>query len=71
MSFLIGISVAGEWESADHWMRVGFCDEHALILYVYLPNDEDGPESVLTVSGPGTVFLHSAELMVPVLHQFV
>ena len=30
----------------------GFCHEHALILYVYLPNDdESAEESVLTV-GP-------------------
>ena len=30
---------------------VGFCHEHALILYVYISNDEDGgDESVLTVS---------------------
>lgn len=30
---------------------VGFCHEHALILYVYIPKDEDGgDESVLTVS---------------------
>lgn len=30
----------------------GFCDDHALILYVYLPNDAEGgdEESVLTVS---------------------
>ena len=34
---------------ADH--RAGFCHEHALILYVYISNDEDGgEESVLTVS---------------------
>ena len=27
----------------------GFCDEHALILYVYLTNeDAAGPESVIT-----------------------
>lgn len=31
-------------------MPLGFCDEHALILYVYLPSDEEGREdSVLTV----------------------
>ena len=28
----------------------GFCDENALILYVYLANDHDNTESVLTVS---------------------
>jgi len=29
----------------------GFCHEHALILYVYLPGaDDGGEESVLTVS---------------------
>ena len=29
----------------------GFCDDHALILYVYLSNDGNGAEdSVLTVS---------------------
>lgn len=28
---------------------IGFCHEHALILYVYLPND-DAEDSVLTVS---------------------
>lgn len=30
--------------------RVGFCHEHALILYVYLPNDNGEDESVLTAS---------------------
>jgi hypothetical protein len=30
---------------------IGFCHEHALILYVYLPGaDDGGEESVLTVS---------------------
>lgn len=34
---------------------IGFVDEHALILYVYLSNYEDGAEeSVLTVSGVST-----------------
>jgi HUS1 checkpoint protein len=28
---------------------IGFCHDHALILYVYLPNERDGEESVLTV----------------------
>ena len=29
---------------------IGFCHEHALILYVYLPNDDhDAEDSVLTV----------------------
>lgn len=27
----------------------GFCHDHALILYVYLPSDNDAEESVLTV----------------------
>lgn len=27
----------------------GFCHEHALILYVYLPNEHSEEESVLTV----------------------
>ena len=32
-------------------MGEGFCHEHALILYVYLPGaDDGGEESVLTVS---------------------
>ena len=32
-------------------MGIGFCHEHALILYVYLPGaDDGGEESVLTVS---------------------
>lgn len=31
----------------------GFCHDHALILYVYLPNDESGTDSsVLTVRPP-------------------
>jgi len=30
--------------------HVGFCHEHALILYVYLSNDNGEDESVLTVS---------------------
>jgi hypothetical protein len=35
---------------ADMGVRgIGFCHEHALILYVYLPND-DTEDSVLTVS---------------------
>ena len=39
---------------------LGFVDDHALILYVYLSNDDDGgDESVLTVSddsiGDGTL----------------
>lgn len=29
---------------------LGFCHEHALILYVYLPSDGGEDESVLTVS---------------------
>lgn len=42
---------AGE-ESAD--LTEGFCDERALILYVYLENNEpDVEDSVLTVSWPG------------------
>jgi hypothetical protein len=28
---------------------LGFCHEHALILYVYLPNEHSEEESVLTV----------------------
>lgn len=31
-------------------MTTGFCNENALILYVYLANDNDESESVLTVS---------------------
>ena len=30
-------------------LSTGFCHEHALILYVYLPNDNGDDESVLTV----------------------
>lgn len=34
-------------------MHSGFANEHALILYVYLSNYDDGvDESVLTVSSP-------------------
>jgi hypothetical protein len=29
--------------------KTGFCHEHALILYVYLPNEHSEEESVLTV----------------------
>lgn len=42
------------WEAAVHSnnFNLGFCDDHALILYVYLENDESGADdSVLTVSG--------------------
>lgn len=36
---------------------LGFCHEHALILYVYLTNDEDGgDESVLTVGLTSSLF---------------
>lgn len=31
----------------DAW--TGFCHEHALILYVYLPSEDGSDESVLTV----------------------
>ena len=41
----------GEKVTADSWRGVGFCHEHALILYVYLAND-DVEDSVLTVSRP-------------------
>lgn len=35
---------------ADRGVELGFVDDTALILYVYLPNDEDGAEeSCLTV----------------------
>ena len=36
-----------------------FCDDHALILYVFLSNDDTGSESVLTVSllFPATVYV--------------
>lgn len=37
---------------------LGFCNEHALILYVYLPNDGDGEESVLTVNVSPFLFVH-------------
>ena len=30
-------------------MQLGFCHERALILYVYLPNEDGAEESVLTV----------------------
>lgn len=33
----------------NHLRLTGFCHEHALILYVYLPNDNGDDESVLTV----------------------
>lgn len=33
-------------------LPAGFADEHALILYVYLPNDEGVDDSVLTVGHP-------------------
>jgi hypothetical protein len=35
----------------DSNLRSGFCHDHALILYVYLPNDNGEDESVLTVCG--------------------
>jgi hypothetical protein len=40
----------------------GFCHHHALILYVYLPNEGDGDDSVLTVNH--TVALMSLLLMI-------
>lgn len=40
----------------------GFCHEHALILYVYLPSDNGAEESVLTASIP--VRVHCASLTV-------
>jgi hypothetical protein len=37
-------------------VALGFCHEHALILYVYLPNDSGEEESVLTVcAAPATM----------------
>jgi hypothetical protein len=41
-------------------MNTGFVDEHALILYVYLSNHDDGgDESVLTVSTTYLTLLHA------------
>ena len=46
---------------------VGFVDEHALILYVYLSNYDDGAdESVLTVSPQS--FNRGLLIFPPVLH---
>jgi hypothetical protein len=36
-------------------MKAGFCHEHALILYVYLPNEHSEEESVLTVCCCGSL----------------
>lgn len=42
---------AREFGGDADWLLVGFCHEHALILYVYISDEEDGgDESVLTVS---------------------
>lgn len=68
VSFLWGGWLRGgfamEWEG--YWgcqttltlmVGTGFCHEHALILYVYLPND-DAEDSVLTVNDfPGCVYM--------------
>jgi hypothetical protein len=49
-------------------ISVGFADEHALILYVYLSNYDDGAdESVLTVSPPQS-FNRNLLIFPPVLH---
>lgn len=40
-------SLTSAWDWTDD--DLGFCHDHALILYVYLPNDGDSEESVLTV----------------------
>ena len=46
-----GWRVVGEGEADGN---IGFCHEHALILYVYLPSEDDETEeSVLTVSLAG------------------
>jgi HUS1 checkpoint protein len=50
----------------------GFVDEHALILYVYLSNYEDGAdESVLTVSGDFHVSCGHSDSSVSVLYQLI
>jgi len=36
---------------------VGICHDHALILYVYLPNDSGSDDSVLTASGMRKVYV--------------
>jgi hypothetical protein len=42
---------------------LGFCHEHALILYVYLPNEHSEEESVLTVCfRPDSTCLTSADV---------
>lgn len=30
--------------------KIGFCHDHALVLYVYLPNEGDSEDSILTAS---------------------
>jgi hypothetical protein len=50
---------------------LGFCHEHALILYVYLPDDNGEDDSVLTVR-----FLHPSKYFklanwLQVLRQFL
>lgn len=46
----MGFLAAGEDANVCSFVFAGFCHEHALILYVYLPNDDTGGEdSVLTV----------------------
>lgn len=47
----LGVGWGGEVGWDADWLLVGFCHEHALILYVYISDEEDGgDESVLTVS---------------------
>lgn len=37
-------------DSIPHSLWLGFVNEMALVLYVYLPGNRDGEESCLTVS---------------------
>ena len=48
----------------------GFCHEHALILYVYLPNDNGEDESVLTVRCTSHTLIDHADIH-SVLHQLL
>jgi hypothetical protein len=68
-------SVVSILQNYDSDSLLGFCHDHALILYVYLPNDNGEDESVLTVCGAvASLPLHQVDVLltkVLVLRQFL
>lgn len=52
-------------------MLIGFCHDHALILYVYLANGVQGvEESVLTVCPSNTIHTSNTKLTQSTLEQY-